>query len=46
MAVSSRQYTEQDVEEFFDQTLTAYLTFWDAKGVLHTGYFAGPEDGD
>ncbi|HEY7144530.1 MAG TPA: methyltransferase domain-containing protein [Streptosporangiaceae bacterium] len=42
----SRVYTEQDVGEFFDQTLGNYLSFWDAEGVLHTGYFTGPDDAD
>ncbi|MEO5874972.1 MAG: methyltransferase domain-containing protein [Streptosporangiaceae bacterium] len=46
MPVSSRDYTEQDVQQFFDTTLTAYLSFWDSNGVLHTGYFAGPGDTD
>ncbi|HEX4833017.1 MAG TPA: methyltransferase domain-containing protein [Trebonia sp.] len=45
MSVASREYTEHDVEEFFDQTLHNYLSFWDTDGVLHTGYFApGNED--
>lgn len=39
-------FTETDVREFFDQTLATYLAFWDSDGVLHTGYFAGPEDGN
>jgi len=39
-------YTEQDVEDFFDQTLPHYLGFWDSTGVLHTGIFAGPDDTD
>jgi sarcosine/dimethylglycine N-methyltransferase len=39
-------YTETDVEEFFDQTAATYLSFWDSEGVLHTGYFSGPADGD
>jgi sarcosine/dimethylglycine N-methyltransferase len=41
MSVASRVYTEHDVEQFFDQTLSNYLSFWDTDGVLHTGYFAG-----
>jgi ubiquinone/menaquinone biosynthesis C-methylase UbiE len=40
MSVASRVYTEHDVEDFFDQTLHNYLSFWDTDGVLHTGYFA------
>jgi cyclopropane fatty-acyl-phospholipid synthase-like methyltransferase len=39
-------YTETDVREFFDQTLDAYLAFWDSNGVLHTGYFADESDDD
>jgi ubiquinone/menaquinone biosynthesis C-methylase UbiE len=39
-------FTEQDVAEFFDQTTQTYLSFWDSEGVLHTGYFAGPDDED
>jgi sarcosine/dimethylglycine N-methyltransferase len=39
-------FTEADVREFFDQTLQAYLAFWDSSGVLHTGYFAGDDDED
>jgi sarcosine/dimethylglycine N-methyltransferase len=39
-------FTEQDVAEFFDQTTQTYLSFWDSEGVLHTGYFAGPDDAD
>ena len=46
MPVSSRVYTESDVQTFFDQTLGNYLSFWDSKGALHTGYFAGDEDQD
>jgi sarcosine/dimethylglycine N-methyltransferase len=45
-ATGHAPYTEQDVGEFFDQTLSNYLSFWDAEGVLHTGYFAGPDDTD
>jgi sarcosine/dimethylglycine N-methyltransferase len=39
-------YTEQDVQGFFDATLQNYLSFWDRDGVLHTGYFASPDDVD
>jgi sarcosine/dimethylglycine N-methyltransferase len=39
-------FTETDVEEFFDRSLSAYLSFWDSEGVLHTGYFAGERDED
>lgn len=39
-------FTEHDVEDFFDQTTQTYLSFWDSEGVLHTGYFAGPDDTD
>jgi len=39
-------FTESDVREFFDQTLAAYLAFWDCEGVLHTGYFTGDLDED
>ena len=39
-------YTEQDVADFFDQTLRHYLGFWDSYGVLHTGVFAGDADTD
>ncbi len=39
-------FTEQDVADFFDQTTQTYLSFWDSEGVLHTGYFAGPDDED
>ena len=46
MPVSSRVYTETDVETFFDQTLNNYLSFWDSQGALHTGYFAGEGDHD
>src|SRR5947207_2357979 len=46
MPVSSRVYTETDVEAFFDQTLNNYLSFWDSQGALHTGYFAGEADHD
>ena len=46
MTTASQTYTEQDVEAFFDQTLSTYLRFWDGDGVLHTGYFADPRDED
>jgi sarcosine/dimethylglycine N-methyltransferase len=46
MTTASQTYTEQDVETFFDETLSTYLSFWDGDGVLHTGYFAGPDDED
>lgn len=46
MSVASSAYTETDVREFFNQTLPAYLAFWDSSGVLHTGYFAGDDDDD
>ena len=46
MSAASRVYTEHDVEQFFDQTLRNYLSFWDTDGVLHTGYFAGDNDDD
>jgi cyclopropane fatty-acyl-phospholipid synthase-like methyltransferase len=39
-------FTETDVQDFFDQTLDAYLAFWDSNGVLHTGYFTSEEDED
>lgn len=39
-------FTEHDVGEFFDQTTQTYLSFWDSEGVLHTGYFDGPDDED
>lgn len=39
-------YTEADVQDFFDQTLHAYLSFWDSEGVLHTGCFIGDTDED
>jgi sarcosine/dimethylglycine N-methyltransferase len=39
-------YTERDVAEFFDRTLSTYLSFWDSEGVLHTGYFASTDDTD
>jgi ubiquinone/menaquinone biosynthesis C-methylase UbiE len=46
MSVASRVYTEHDVEQFFDQTLRNYLSFWDTDGVLHTGYFADDNHDD
>src|SRR6266516_7722977 len=46
MSVTSHAYTEQDVEDFFDQTAQTYLSFWDSEGVLHTGYFADEADED
>ena len=46
MSVASRVYTEHDVEQFFDQTLSNYLSVWDTDGVLHTGYFAGDNHDD
>jgi len=46
MSVTSHAYTEQDVEDFFDQTAQTYLSFWDSEGVLHTGYFADEADSD
>jgi len=39
-------FTEQDVSDFFDQTMQTYLTFWDSEGVLHTGIFDGEQDED
>jgi ubiquinone/menaquinone biosynthesis C-methylase UbiE len=44
--VTSPAYTEKDVEDFFDQTLQTYLSFWDSTGVLHTGWFADDADDD
>ena len=46
MVMTGHSYTERDVEDFFDQTLQNYLTFWDSEGVLHTGYFADGADDD
>jgi ubiquinone/menaquinone biosynthesis C-methylase UbiE len=46
MTTTGQTYTETDVREFFDRTLRTYLDFWDADGVLHTGYFAGEADSD
>src|SRR5215472_4640895 len=45
-AVTRPAYTEGDVEDFFDQTLQTYLSFWDSTGVLHTGWFADDADDD
>lgn len=44
--MSHQAYTEADVQDFFDQTLHAYLSFWDSEGVLHTGCFIGDSDED
>lgn len=44
--MSGGTFTEQDVGEFFDQTASTYLSFWDSEGVLHTGYFTGEADED
>jgi ubiquinone/menaquinone biosynthesis C-methylase UbiE len=44
--MSGPAFTEQDVGDFFDQTTQTYLDFWDSEGVLHTGYFDGPDDED
>jgi ubiquinone/menaquinone biosynthesis C-methylase UbiE len=46
MSTTGQSFTEQDVEGFFDETTQTYLSFWDSEGVLHTGYFAGPDDDD
>lgn len=46
MTTARQAFTEQDVEGFFDQTHQTYLDFWDAEGVLHTGYFLGLDDDD
>lgn len=46
MSSPSKTFTEQDVADFFDETLTTYLSFWDSDGVLHTGYFADDADTD
>lgn len=46
MSVAGQAYSETDVEDFFDQTLRTYLSFWDSDGVLHTGYFSGDDDSD
>lgn len=46
MSMTGHAYTESDVEEFFDQTLQAYLSFWDSEGILHTGWFADDADDD
>jgi ubiquinone/menaquinone biosynthesis C-methylase UbiE len=37
--MTTTQFTERDVEQFFDGTTQTYLSFWDSEGVLHTGYF-------
>jgi sarcosine/dimethylglycine N-methyltransferase len=42
----SHAFTESEVEDFFDQTASTYLSFWDSEGVLHTGYFDGDSDED
>ncbi len=46
MSMTGPAYTERDVEDFFDQTLQTYLSFWDSDGVLHTGCFADDADED
>jgi sarcosine/dimethylglycine N-methyltransferase len=46
MSSPNQAFTEQDVADFFDQTLTTYLSFWDSDGVLHTGYFTDGADTD
>jgi sarcosine/dimethylglycine N-methyltransferase len=46
MSTTGQSFTEHDVESFFDETTQTYLSFWDSEGVLHTGYFAGPDDDD
>ncbi len=46
MTTAGTTFTEADVEGFFDQTTQTYLSFWDSKGVLHTGYFSGDDDED
>jgi len=38
--MTTTQFTERDVEQFFDGSTQTYLSFWDSEGVLHTGYFA------
>jgi ubiquinone/menaquinone biosynthesis C-methylase UbiE len=43
---TTANFTERDVEQFFDQTLVTYLSFWDSDGVLHTGSFADADDTD
>jgi len=45
VSVAAR-FSEQDVEQFFDQSTGNYLSFWDSEGVLHTGYFAAGNTGD
>lgn len=44
--MQSHDFTERDVEEFFDTSTQNYLSFWDSEGVLHTGYFAPGNRGD
>jgi sarcosine/dimethylglycine N-methyltransferase len=44
--MTSHAWAESDVEEFFEETLQTYLSFWDSDGVLHTGYFADGADDD
>jgi ubiquinone/menaquinone biosynthesis C-methylase UbiE len=46
VAFARRSYTEEDVRDFFDETTQTYLSFWDADGVLHTGYFRTDDDDD
>ena len=46
MSTTGQSFTEQDVEGFFDETTQTYLSFWDSEGVLHTGFFEGPDDDD
>jgi sarcosine/dimethylglycine N-methyltransferase len=46
MDTTNQTYTERDVAKFFDESLQAYLGFWDSAGVLHTGYFTGDGDDD
>jgi sarcosine/dimethylglycine N-methyltransferase len=46
MATARRSYTENDVRDFFDESTQTYLSFWDADGVLHTGYFITDTDED
>jgi len=45
VSVAAR-FSEQDVEQFFDQSTGTYLSFWDSEGVLHTGTFAAGNTGD
>jgi ubiquinone/menaquinone biosynthesis C-methylase UbiE len=44
--MTTTQFTERDVEQFFDGTTQTYLSFWDSEGVLHTGYFADGNTSD